>query len=76
MTLTSGIDRAQIAATERLIRPHIRRTPVLAADLADFGADAAPVVLKLELLQHSGSFKARGAFAAAALDLLIVSLRR
>ncbi len=30
---------------------------------ADFGLDAAPLVLKLELLQHAGSFKTRGAFA-------------
>jgi threonine dehydratase len=30
-------------------------------DAADFGLPAAPLVLKLELLQHTGSFKARGA---------------
>ena len=52
-----------IAATERLIRPHIRRTPVVAADAADFGLPPQPLAFKLELLQHSGSFKARGAFA-------------
>jgi threonine dehydratase len=38
-------------------------TPVVRADLADFGLPAAPLTLKLEHLQHSGSFKARGAFA-------------
>jgi threonine dehydratase len=32
-------------------------------DLADFGAALRPVALKLECLQYSGSFKARGAFA-------------
>jgi threonine dehydratase len=32
-------------------------------DLADFGLAAGPLTLKLEQLQHSGSFKARGAFA-------------
>jgi threonine dehydratase len=32
-------------------------------DLADFGLPAGPLTLKLEQLQHSGSFKARGAFA-------------
>jgi threonine dehydratase len=58
-----SIDRANIAATERLIRPHIRETPVVAATGADFGLADAPLVFKLELLQHSGSFKARGAFA-------------
>jgi threonine dehydratase len=56
-----SIDRANIAATERLIRPHIRETPVVAATGADFGLADAPLVFKLELLQHSGSFKARGA---------------
>ena len=47
------VTRAQIAAIEPLIRPHVRRTPVLAE---------GNLVFKLELLQHSGSFKARGAF--------------
>ena len=51
-----------IQAAERLIRPHIRRTPVLTCDGADFGLAAQPLTLKLELLQHAGSFKARGAF--------------
>ena len=41
----------------------MRRTPVIAVDGADFGLARAPLALKLELLQHSGSFKARGAFA-------------
>jgi len=36
---------------------------VIDADLADFGAPSHPVAFKLEYLQHSGSFKARGAFA-------------
>ncbi|KQT15021.1 threonine dehydratase [Bradyrhizobium sp. Leaf396] len=63
MTATMDITRERIAATEALIRPHIRRTPLLRADLSDFGLPAAPVTFKLEMLQHSGSFKARGAFA-------------
>lgn len=63
MTATMDITRERIAATEALIRPHIRRTPLLQADLSDFGLPAAPVTFKLEMLQHSGSFKARGAFA-------------
>lgn len=57
------ITRERIAGTEALIRPHVRHTPVLRADMADFGRPALPVDLKLECLQHSGSFKARGAFA-------------
>jgi len=57
------ITREVIAATETVIRPYIRRTPVLNVDLADFGLPSAPLTFKLEMLQHSGSFKARGAFA-------------
>lgn len=57
------IDRDAILATEAVIRPHIRRTPVLEIDAADFGLAPMPVQLKLELTQHAGSFKARGAFA-------------
>jgi threonine dehydratase len=54
----------RIAETERLIRPHIRHTPILHVDLADFGGTPKPLALKLECLQHSGSFKVRGAFAS------------
>jgi threonine dehydratase len=52
-----------IAQCEKIIRPHIRRTPVVEVDGAEFGLPAHTLTLKLELLQHSGSFKARGAFA-------------
>src|SRR5580692_85478 len=55
--------RDQITATEHRIRPYIRRTPVLDATGADFGLAFVSLFFKLELLQHSGSFKARGAFA-------------
>src|SRR5205807_10659401 len=41
----------------------VRVTPIVELDGADFGLAPFPLVLKLELLQHSGSFKARGAFA-------------
>ena len=54
--------KTQIQETERIIRPYIRRTPILEIDGADFGFDSIKIVLKLELFQHSGSFKARGAF--------------
>src|SRR5215475_9465175 len=64
-TMADGKDitRERIAATEAVIRPYVRRAPLLAADLADFGLPSAPLIFKLEMLQHSGSFKARGAFA-------------
>ena len=57
------IDRDSIARTYQLIRPYIRRTPVIEVDGADFALDAVRLSLKLELLQHAGSFKPRGAFA-------------
>ena len=41
----------------------MRVTPLLAVSGADFGLDAFPLSLKLELFQHAGSFKTRGAFA-------------
>lgn len=55
--------RDEIAVTERLIRPYIRRTPVIEVAGSDFGLDSCRLVLKLESLQHAGSFKTRGAFA-------------
>ena len=61
--MTTEITREAIAATETVIRPYVRRTPVLNVDLADFGLASSPVTFKLEILQHSGAFKVRGAFA-------------
>jgi threonine dehydratase len=63
MSATTRVDRETIAVVERIIRPHIRRTPILETHGSDFGLDATSLVFKLELLQHAGSFKARGAFA-------------
>jgi threonine dehydratase len=51
-------DRNSIAAAASRIAQYVRETPVLRADL---GGDAS-AALKLELLQHAGSFKPRGAF--------------
>ena len=56
-------DRVGIEAAERLIRPHIRHTPAVAVAAADFGLPPRTLSLKLECLQHTGSFKPRGAFA-------------
>jgi threonine dehydratase len=53
------ITREAITRAAHRIAPHVRRTPVL--DVAVEGVDQ-PVTLKLELLQHAGSFKSRGAF--------------
>ncbi len=57
------IDRDGIAATARVIGPYVRVTPVVDMNGEDFGLARFSVTLKLEQLQHSGSFKARGAFA-------------
>lgn len=62
MSQGSPITRERIAAMEPRIRPYIRHTPVLRVDMADFDRAPLAVDLKLECLQHSGSFKARGAF--------------
>lgn len=55
----SNITRDAITRAAARIAPYVRRTPVL--DVALEGIDT-PVTLKLELLQHAGSFKSRGAF--------------
>ncbi len=60
--LTVTADRAAVLAADDVIRPHIRRTPVIEVAAEDFGLTGAPLVFKLELLQASGTFKARGAF--------------
>ncbi|HWW79418.1 MAG TPA: threonine/serine dehydratase [Steroidobacteraceae bacterium] len=61
---TVTVNRETIAATYELIRPHVRRTPVIEVDAADFALEGRPIVFKLELLQHTGSFKPRGALAS------------
>lgn len=50
-----------IRAAAARIASHIRRTPVWNLPPGAFGHDG-PVSLKLEFLQHAGSFKTRGAF--------------
>ena len=45
-----------------MIRPYVRVTPVVEVRGGDFGLGDFSITLKLELFQHSGSFKARGAF--------------
>jgi threonine dehydratase len=57
------VSRIEIVRYEALIRPYVRRTPVIEIDGAEFGVESKKLLLKLELFQHSGSFKARGAFA-------------
>ena len=53
--------RALIEDAYCVISPYIRETPVITLEESSFGIDAR-LVLKLELFQHAGSFKSRGAF--------------
>jgi threonine dehydratase len=62
MPSAQPINRDDIAAAYALIRPHLRRTPVITIDSRDLGLDCGTIACKLELLQHAGSFKPRGAF--------------
>jgi len=50
-----------VAAAYVRIKPHIRYTPVIDLPVGAFGL-AHGLALKLESLQHSGTFKGRGAF--------------
>jgi threonine dehydratase len=57
------VDRKRIEEVAAVIAPYVRVTPVLTLSGADFGRAPFSLTLKLELLQHSGSFKVRGVFA-------------
>jgi threonine dehydratase len=59
----TDINRAEIDKVHAVIAPHVRETPVVTVAAEDFGLDGAPIAFKLELLQHAGVFKPRGAFA-------------
>jgi len=54
-------DRDTISQACQRIQPHIRRTPIVEIAAANFGLDIPQLFFKLEFLQHSGSFKGRGA---------------
>jgi threonine dehydratase len=53
--------RSDIAAAAFRISGYVRHTPLLHVAPGELGCPA-PVTMKLELLQHTGSFKPRGAF--------------
>ncbi len=55
------ISHTAIEEAGKRIATHVRRTPVIELEKNAFGIDAA-LYLKLECLQHTGSFKPRGAF--------------
>jgi threonine dehydratase len=57
------VSHADVAAAVSRVGDRVRRTPVIdvhVEDVADVGG--RPVVMKLEFLQHTGSFKPRGMF--------------
>ncbi len=56
-----AVTREEIRDFYPKLAPHIRRTPVISVDGTEFGLEPGTLALKLELLQHTGSFKARGA---------------
>jgi threonine dehydratase len=56
-------DAEAVRATRDVIAPYLRQTPVLPVAAGDFGVSGEPIGLKFEFMQHSGNFKARGAFA-------------
>ena len=55
------IDKSTIENAYDRIKPHIRTTPTLEVTVGTFNNDTI-WNFKLELLQHTGTFKARGAF--------------
>lgn len=69
---TEGPTRADIERTAARLAAYVRETPVLSWDGEATGGGA---VLKLELFQHGGSFKTRGALVVM-LDLPPDVLRR
>jgi threonine dehydratase len=56
------VTREEIGSNYQQLLPYIRRTPVIEVQAEDFLLPANRIFCKLEFLQHSGSFKARGAF--------------
>ena len=60
--VTAGLRPSDISRVHEVIAPYIRRTPVLHAHGGDAGLGSFRLTLKLEFMQHAGSFKARGAF--------------
>jgi threonine dehydratase len=61
--VSSLASRTEQERARGAIAPYIRRTPVVEVRGLDLGLPDCTLLFKLEYLQHSGSFKARGAFA-------------
>jgi threonine dehydratase len=61
--MSLAVTSSDIEHVYPVIAPHIRRTPIVTISGAEFGLPPFALTLKLEQLQHAGSFKTRGAFA-------------
>jgi threonine dehydratase len=61
--MSLAVTKSDIEHVYPVIAPHIRRTPIVTISGAEFGLPPFALTLKLEQLQHAGSFKTRGAFA-------------
>ena len=64
LIMSQAITFDAIAQTYQRIRPYVRRTPLIEIDAGELGLSPGRLALKLEFMQHSGSLKARGAFAS------------
>lgn len=60
--LAGMVGRIDIRRAAARTEAYVRRTPAIEVDGTELGL-AHPLTLKLELLQHTGSFKPRGAFS-------------
>ncbi len=63
VVLETELSRERVAATQLACAPFVRRTPVIGVSGREVGLEDVRLSFKLESLQQSGSFKARGAFA-------------
>jgi threonine dehydratase len=62
-TMASAVDRRGNERVHALIGPYLRATPTVELSGAELGLESFPLFVKLEQLQHAGSFESRGAFS-------------
>lgn len=59
-----ALSASAISAAYSRIAHRLRRTPIIEISAGELALGDYPLTLKLECLQHTGSFKVRGAFAS------------
>jgi threonine dehydratase len=67
MKIHEPLSQSAVIAAAQATRGYVRQTPVITLGPDELSLPCGPVTFKLELLQHSGSFKVRGAFTHLAL---------